>query len=126
MILIQDNSSICNGIINSLNTIYDIYEKNNNQNIYIYKNIINNKQVINELEDLNIHIIDDLDILTNNDILIINSYGVSKEVLNYLKDNNIQYVDTQCKNIKNFYEEIINTSLDTEILILDNKYSNII
>ncbi len=127
MIAINNESGICEGIINTLNIIYDTYESNLNKKIYIYNNFINNSKVIDELNNLGIEIIDDITLLTSDDILIINTYGVSYDILNYLKENKIEYIDTSCKKINNLKKEIFKKYKDDyEILIINNEYSEII
>ena len=100
MILIQNESGLCEGLVNTLNAIYETYENNTdkNYNIYIYKNLINNKKVIQELEEMQ-----------------------------YIKDNKINYIDTTCKYIKDFKEEVISYyNKEKDVLIIKNDYSEII
>ncbi len=127
MIFIQNDSGICQGLKDTLNIIYETYENNPDKKIYIYNNFINNRKVINELNDLDIEFIDDLSIVTKEDILIINTYGISQSELTYLKSNDIRYIDTTCKSLKTFKKELLsNYNKDKLILIINNEYSTII
>ena len=107
MIFIQNDSGICQGLKETLNIIYETYENNPDKKIYIYNNFINNQKVINELNDLDIEFTNDLSIVTKEDILIINTYGISQSELTYLKSNGIKYIDTTCKSLKTFKKELL-------------------
>ena len=127
MIFIQNDSGLCQGLIDTLNNIYEIYENNPNKKIYIYNNFINNSIVISELNNLGIEIIDDLSSVNKEDIIIINTYGVSPSIIDYLKKNKIQYIDTTCKSLKTLRKEVLKNYDDNkEIVIINNEYSKII
>ncbi len=101
MIYIPKGKGLCKGINHTLEVIYSLYEseikKDKPRNIYIYKDFIFNNLIKEELNNLGIKIIDDLSILTEDDILVISSVGIHKDDLKYLKDNKITYYDTTCK-----------------------------
>ena len=101
MIYISKGKGLCKGINHTLEVIYNLYEdeikKSKPRNIYIYKDFVFNNLIKEELNNLGIKIIDDLSILTEDDILVITCLGISKDNLKYLKDNKITYYDTTCK-----------------------------
>ena len=91
MIYIPKICGTCKGSTKALNLVYDIYEKElqkeNPKKIYIYKEILHNPKVIEELNSLGIETIDTLDNITSDDIVIIRAHGESKEIFEYLIDN---------------------------------------
>lgn len=89
----------CAGANKAIETAYKLKKENTNKNIYIYKEILHNPYIIKELEKDNIKCIDDLKILTKDDILIIRAHGEPKETYNYLEENNIEYYDATCTNV---------------------------
>lgn len=101
MIYLPKVKGLCKSLNDMLKTIYDVYEKEiskeNPQNIYLYHDFINNKNIINELNNLGIYIIDDIFKLNSDDLLIIGPLGITKQNLNYLKENNISYIDLSCQ-----------------------------
>lgn len=89
----------CAGANKAIETAYKLKKENTNKNIYIYKEILHNPYIIKELEKDNIKCIDDLKILTKDDILIIRAHGEPKETYDYLEENNIEYYDATCTNV---------------------------
>lgn len=89
----------CAGANKAIETAYKLKKENTNKNIYIYKEILHNPYIIKELEKNNIKCIDDLKILTKDDILIIRAHGEPKETYDYLEENNIEYYDATCTNV---------------------------
>lgn len=89
----------CAGANKAIETAYKLKKENTNKNIYIYKEILHNPYIIKELEKDNIKCIDDLKILTKDDILIIRAHGEPKKTYDYLEENNIEYYDATCTNV---------------------------
>ena len=89
MIYIPDICGTCKGINSTLNLIYDIYEKEiqkeNPKQIYFY-GTFNNLKIKNEMNDLGISEIDDISLVSEDDILVIGISGVTKEIYEYLKE----------------------------------------
>lgn len=89
----------CAGANKAIETAYKLKNEKKDKNIYIYKEILHNPYIINELLKDNIKCIDDLSILGKNDILIIRAHGEAKETYDYLEKNNIEYYDATCTNV---------------------------
>lgn len=89
----------CAGANKAIEVAYKLKKENTKKNIYIYKEILHNPYIIKELEKDDIKCIDDLSLLTKNDILIIRAHGEPKETYDYLEKNNIEYYDATCTNV---------------------------
>lgn len=89
----------CTGANKAIEVAYKLKKENTNKNIYIYKEILHNPYIIKELEKDDIKCIDNLSLLTKNDILIIRAHGEPKETYEYLEKNNIEYYDATCTNV---------------------------
>ena len=89
----------CAGANKAIEVAYKLKKENTNKNIYIYKERLHNTYIIKELENDDIKCIDDLSLLTKNDILIIRAHGEPKETYDYLEKNNIEYYDATCTNV---------------------------
>lgn len=89
----------CAGANKAIETAYKLKKENKDKNIYIYKEILHNPYIINELLKDGIKCIDDLSILNENDILIIRAHGEPKETYDYLDSHNIEYCDATCTNV---------------------------
>lgn len=89
----------CAGANKAIEAAYKLKKENKDKNIYIYKEILHNPYIINELLKDDIKCIDDLSILNENDILIIRAHGEPKETYDYLNCHNIEYYDATCTNV---------------------------
>lgn len=89
----------CAGANKAIEAAYKLKKENKDKNIYIYKEILHNPYIINELLKDDIKCIDDLSILNENDILIIRAHGEPKETYDYLNSHNIEYYDATCTNV---------------------------
>lgn len=89
----------CAGANKAIETAYKLKKENKDKNIYIYKEILHNPYIINELLKDGIKCIDDLSILNEKDILIIRAHGEAKETYDYLDSHNIEYYDATCTNV---------------------------
>ena len=89
----------CAGANKAIETAYKLKKEKKDKNIYIYKEILHNPYIINELLKDGIKCIDDLSILNENDILIIRAHGEPKETYDYLDSHNIEYYDATCTNV---------------------------
>ena len=89
----------CKGSETAINTAYDLRKKFKDKKIYIYKEILHNPYVIDDLKRKDILCIEDLNILKEKDILIIRAHGEPKSTYDELKRRNITYYDATCKNV---------------------------
>lgn len=94
----------CSGANKAIEMAYKLKDEFKNKQIYIYKEILHNDYIINELEKNGIKTANSLDEITKNDILIIRAHGESKEVYNILKEKNINYYDATCINVEKVHK----------------------
>ena len=110
MIVIPKICGTCNGAENALNVVYNLYErektKNNPKRIVIYKEILHNKRVIEDLRKKNIVCVENLDEIKSNDVVVIRAHGEGKKTYDYLKKNNIEFYDATCKNVLRIHDII--------------------
>ena len=111
----------CAGANKAIEAAYKLKKENTNKNIYIYKEILHNPYIIKELEKDNIKCIDDLKILTKDDILIIRAHGEPKETYDYLEENNIEYYDATCTNVLKVHNIAIEKQKDGYKVIIVGK-----
>ncbi len=111
----------CSGANNAINLAIKVKKENKNKNVYIYKEILHNNYVVNELNKIGIKIIDNLDNLTKDDIVIIRAHGESKSTFDYLDSKGIKYYDATCINVKKIHDIVLEKKKDYKIIIVGKK-----
>ena len=111
----------CSGANNAINMAIKAKKDNPKKNVFIYKEILHNNYVVNELNKLGITIIDSLDNLTKNDIVIIRAHGEKKSTFDYLDSHNITYYDATCVNVKRIHDIVLEKKKDYKIIIVGKK-----
>jgi len=112
----------CGGANKAISLAYKLRHENKDKNIYIYKEILHNPYVINELEKNNIYCIEDLSILNSDDILVIRAHGEVKETYDYLNERGITYYDATCVNVSKVHDLVTeNYNKGYKIIIVGKK-----
>ena len=104
MIYYPKTFGTCTGSNNAINMAFKLKDEYKNKKVYIYKEILHNPYIINLLKRNNIICIDDLNIVTKNDILIIRAHGEPKSTYEYLDKKKITYYDATCGNVKRIHK----------------------
>ena len=111
----------CMGANKAINMAYKLREEYN-KTIYIYKEILHNEYIIEELKRNNIITIDNLDNLNKGDILIIRAHGEPKETYNILNKKGITYYDATCIRVSKIHNLVENKyNLNYKIIIVGKK-----
>lgn len=101
-IIVSKNKGFCNGVTNAVSSATTaLMNKEPNQRIYSYGEIVHNKNVVEKLTTLGLEVTLDLSKLKADDVLIIRSHGASPEVFDYCRTNNIKVIDATCPFVKN-------------------------
>lgn len=112
----------CTGANKAIEMAYKLKKEFHDKNIYIYKEVLHNEFIINELKSNGIYIINNLDDVSENDILILRAHGESKNVYEELKKRNINYYDATCINVSKIHD-LINSKYNEgyKIIIVGKK-----
>lgn len=121
MILYPKHYATCAGSKRAIELAYELKNKFKDKNIFIYKEILHNSYIINKLKNNNIECIDNLDGLTDNDILIIRAHGEAKSTYDYLDSKKICYYDATCKNVLRVHNIVKERQKDFKIVIVGKK-----
>lgn len=109
--------------LNLIDTIYNNeIKKENPKKIVVYKQLLHNKTVMEDLSKKNIDIIEDLTKVDKNSIVILRTHGESKKTYEFLQQNNIEYYDATCKKVADIHK-VISEKYDQnyDIVIIGNK-----
>lgn len=109
--------------LNLIDTIYNIeIKKDKPKKIVVYKQLLHNKTVMEDLSKKNIEIIEDLEKLDKNSIVILRTHGESKKTYEFLEKNNIEYYDATCKKVADIHKIISEKyNQNYDIIIIGNK-----
>ncbi len=120
------NMGFCPGVNSSIKLINKIIAGKKYKKIYMLGEIIHNEIVIKELEQKGLSIIKDFNKIPQikkNDILIIQSHGVSPDIYKKLRKKNIKYIDSTCPLVKVIHRAISNLEKEGFYpVIIGNKY----
>lgn len=110
MIYIPKIVGPCNGSKNAIDIIYNLYErekkKKNPKRIVVYKEVLHNKNIIEDLKDKKIECINSLQGIDKNTIVVIRAHGEGEDTYDYLQKNAIEYYDATCKNVLQIHDVI--------------------
>lgn len=116
-------SPICGLCYGSNNAITSTREAlKTNKNVVLYKEILHNKNVLNELENSGAKQKNDLHDLEKNDYVIIRGHGEPLSTFEYLEKNSIKYLDCTCPNVKAINLLVKKKSEEGYKIILIGKY----
>lgn len=116
----------CSGAQKALDIVYELYErektKKHPKKIVVYKEILHNKKIIEDLKNKNIECIDSLQNIDENTIVVIRAHGEGESTYKYLEDKNIEYYDATCKNVLRIHDIISKKYYQNyEIIIIGKK-----
>lgn len=111
----------CYGANNAINMAIKVKKENKDKKVFIYKEILHNNYVVNELKKLGIEIIETLDNLKKGDIVVIRAHGEAKSTFDYLDSHNITYYDATCINVKRIHDIVLEKQKDYKIIIVGKK-----
>ncbi|MEN8152899.1 MAG: 4-hydroxy-3-methylbut-2-enyl diphosphate reductase [Acidobacteriota bacterium] len=120
-----EEAGFCFGVKRALSLIEQLYEKE--ENIEVYGQLIHNNTVLKNLEKKGINYIESLANLDKNKKLIIRTHGITLEEERYLKQNNVLYEDATCPLVKKIHTiiEKIDQSEHKIIIIGDKNHPEI-
>lgn len=107
-IIIGKTAGFCYGVSNAVNKTIKVLEENPNSEVNCLGEIVHNKQVVQQLEDLDLNVVENIEELgkasSNEDIVIIRAHGVSKDVYQKIEELQYKCVDLTCPNVLNIHK----------------------
>lgn len=116
-ITICKTAGLCAGASKAYNLVIDELEKN--KKAVVYKEILHNEVLINDLIGKGATFINGLTQVEKGDKLILRAHGEEKGVYEELGKNNIKYIDAMCVNVKRVHDIAIEKqSLGYKIIVV--------
>ena len=97
-ILISKTCGLCYGSNRAISTTRDVVKRENN--VVLFKEILHNRNVLNELAKDGAIIKENLNDISADDFVIIRAHGEPKKTYDYFNENGIRYIDCTCPNVK--------------------------
>jgi small subunit ribosomal protein S1 len=106
-IFIADKAGFCFGVKRAVDEAVKVKEQYD-QKIYTLGPLIHNKDVVDYLKEKDIYPIElkDIDKLSDKDVVIIRSHGVTPQILEELNKRSIKVVDTTCPYVSNIQKKV--------------------
>lgn len=108
-VILADKAGFCFGVKRAVDEAVKVKEKYNKK-IYTLGPLIHNKDVVEFLIEKDIYPIEmkDINALTEEDVIIIRSHGVTPETLKILEDRKITVVNATCPYVSNIQQKVKN------------------
>lgn len=106
-VILAEKAGFCFGVKRAVDEAVKVKEKNNKK-IYTLGPLIHNKDVVEYLKEKEIFPIEinDINALTEGDVVIIRSHGVTPETFKLLEDKNIIVVNATCPYVSNIQQKV--------------------
>ena len=97
-IFISETCGLCYGSNRAIEETRETLKQKNN--VVLYKEILHNKNVLQELKHKGAKIIESLDEIKPTDFVIVRAHGEPISTFSHFNRNNISYLDCTCPNVK--------------------------
>lgn len=106
-VVLADKAGFCFGVKRAVDEAINTQHKYNKR-IYTLGPLIHNSDVVNHLKENEIYPIkiEDIDDLTEGDVVIIRSHGVPKNIFHILKSKGIVVIDATCPYVSNIQKKV--------------------
>ncbi len=104
----------------AVETTKKLKNENGSAKIWVLGELIHNSHVINELEELGIHTVDELP-ENETGVCIIRSHGASPEVIKDVTEKGFEIVDLTCPDVKKVQQKAIELAKENYLVIIVGK-----
>jgi 4-hydroxy-3-methylbut-2-enyl diphosphate reductase len=95
-IYLANPRGFCAGVKYAISYVESVQKEFLNEEIYVRKEIVHNRRVVEEMQKNGIKFINELDEVPENSILVFSAHGVSPEVVETAKSKNLRIGDATC------------------------------
>lgn len=119
-IITAKHSGFCYGVKRAVETTKKLKRENQSAKIWVLGELIHNSHVIQELEELGIHTVDELP-ENETGICIIRSHGASPEVIEEVTKKGYEIVDLTCSDVKKVQQRAVELAKEGYLVIIVGK-----
>lgn len=95
----------CAGVVRAIETVKLTIESSDSP-VYVLHEIVHNRHVISELEDLGARFVKDLDEIPEGEICVFSAHGVSVETEKQAKRHNLRTIDATCPLVTSIHRMV--------------------
>lgn len=95
-IYLANPRGFCAGVKYAISYVENVHNLYQNEQIYVRKEIVHNRRVVNDMEKKGIKFINELEEAPENSIVIFSAHGVSPTVVETAKNKNMRIGDATC------------------------------
>lgn len=119
-IITAKHSGFCYGVKRAVETTKKLKRENSSAKIWVLGELIHNSHVIQELEELGIHTVDDLP-ENESGTCVIRSHGASPDVFENAASKGFDVVDLTCPDVKKVQQRAVELTKDGYLVIIVGK-----
>jgi len=119
-VIVGKMAGFCPGVKNAVDKTREKLEAENRQ-IFCLGELVHNKQVVEELEEMNMITVENISEVPNGEKVIFRAHGVTKEVYEECKKRNIEYTDLTCIKVLEIHKNIEKVNENKLIVLVGDK-----
>jgi len=121
-IVLSKPRGFCAGVIRAEKTIRNVITLYKNTQIYVRKQIVHNKYIIDELTEEGIQFVNEIDEIPDNSIVIYSAHGVSPYVRKKANEKSLKQIDATCPFVEKVHNYAIKYAMkDYHIIFIGHK-----
>lgn len=121
-IIVAKRTGFCFGVSRAIEEVKKVLDEK--KEVYIYGELVHNKQVMNELKELGATVINNLEEIpedSNSKIVVIRAHGVTKKEKEVLENNFLEVVDMTCPIVENLVKFVKQKQKENYYVVLYGK-----
>lgn len=104
-ILLANPRGFCSGVRSALNAVESSIEKFGSENIYILKEIVHNKTIVNSLSQRGVRSVTRIEDVPEGQVLIFSAHGVPPSFYELATNRKLTIIDATCPLVKKVHKE---------------------
>lgn len=96
LIYLANPRGFCAGVKYAISYVETVQDNFSAQNIFVRKEIVHNRRVVEDMQKKGIHFVNELDEVPDQSLVIFSAHGVSPQVIDTARSKNLKIADATC------------------------------
>ena len=118
-VIVGKLAGFCAGVQNAVVKAKETCEKYDN--VYCLGEIVHNREVVTELENLGMKTVEDINEIPNDSVVIFRAHGVTKEIYEIAESKNLNVIDLTCVKVLDVHNKIDKESENAFVILIGDK-----